>query len=217
MNAGLIRRSIAFFTDFIFIAALISFTFTLVAAPIYRSTVDDFDIHYEAFQVLQEDRSEQLRDLNTEEYELRDQYEDGEITESEFNTELDRIRDERDAINEHYTEENYPQAYGVGNRYLFFSIVYGVFGFAAFHIAYMLLTKGHSIGRKLMRLRLAGNINILSLLLREFFWKYFYFVMTLGFGIIIDLYMIVLRTDKKTLRDHFSKTRVIVEDIKYPF
>ncbi len=138
--------------------------------------------------------------------------------EAQLRERRDAIAEERARINEHYSHLNYPDEYDVGDAYILFSVyLYPVIAFSAFHIIYMLSFKGHSLGRRLMRLRLSGNINPLSLLLREFFWKYVYWVLTLGFGVFIDIYMCILTQDRKTPRDHFSKTRVILDEVVYPF
>ena len=217
MNAGLIRRSIAFFTDFIVIASIVSVAFTIVVRPVYINSIEDFDIHFAEYERLEELRARELIALNDEEYELNEALDEGEISETEHANQLSDIQQRRQTVNETYSEAEHPEAYGVGNSHLLFTIVYHVLAFLGFHVIYMIILKGHSIGRKLMKLRLTGQVNVLTILLREFFWKFLFYIFTFGLGILLDIYMIILKTDKRTLRDYFSKTRVILEDIEYPF
>jgi hypothetical protein len=217
MNAGLIRRAVAFFADLIVIASIVSISFSLIAQPLYQNSVDNFDTLYADYERLENERAEELIALNEEEFELNEALDDGDITQDYYDSEIEQIRDERDAIGAQYSIDNYPDAYGVGNSYLAFSIFYHVGTFLLFHVLYMIILKGHSIGRKLMKLKLVGHVNPFTILLREFFWKWLFYAFTLGIGLLIDIYMVILRADKKTLRDMFSRTRVILEDINYPF
>ncbi|MFW5838315.1 MAG: RDD family protein [Bacillota bacterium] len=217
MNSGLIRRAVAFFADLIVIASIVSISFSLIAQPLYQNSVENFDTLYAEYERLENERAEELIALNEEEYELNEDLDNGDIEETEYETEMDSIRAERDDIGDKYSVDNYPEEYGVGNSYLAFSIFYHIGTFLLFHVLYMIILKGHSIGRKLMKLKLVGHVNPFTILLREFFWKWLFYTFTLGIGLLIDIYMIILRADKKTLRDMFSRTRVILEDINYPF
>jgi len=214
MNAGLLRRGISLFVDFIFMAALVSTLFNIAARPIYQNQIENFEEHYTKFVELQEEKGEKLEALNDEEFEL---VRDESISEEERDARLEEIQEDREALDAYYSYVNYPDAYRVGDGYIIFTAVYHLTGFLFAHTVYMLLMKGHSFGRRLTKLKLSGNINILSLLLRELFWKYLFWIFTLGIGIFIDIYMNLLTNSRKTIRDYFSGTRVVLNDIEYPF
>ncbi|MFH5881931.1 RDD family protein [Liberiplasma polymorphum] len=200
MNAGFIRRSLAFVADFIVIMSITVVSFQLIGRPLFASRVDT-----DAFERIPELQIQYREELIT----IEDNYYDNIINEEEYN-------EQKEALAEYYYE-TYPVEWNLRDDYINYSVFYFVIAFLVINALYMIITKGHSVGRKLVKLKLSGNVTILSILLREIFWKYVFWGLTLGIGLFIDMYMIILTHNRKTLRDHFSKTRVILDDIVYPF
>ncbi|TVP94353.1 MAG: hypothetical protein EA374_07005 [Acholeplasmatales bacterium] len=217
MNAGFFRRALALTADFILILAIVFFTFRFVARPIYAARTDNFHDLNERYQEVEEAYREALMAIE-------DAFFDNEIDEEE--RELQR----RNLTESFY--EDFPDEMAFRDNYLGFQWFYHVFAFLVFHTLYMLATKGHSFGRKLARIRLAGHVNVLSILLRELFWKYLLWVIGVLFAygtgsyvllmlgvtsIFADIFMSMLTHNRKILRDYLTRTRVILDDIVYPF
>lgn len=217
MNAGFFRRALALVTDFIFIIAIVVATFQLVARPIYARRTDNFHALHAQYQEVQELYRVQL-------IEIEDAFFDGDIDEEE--REL-RRRNLQESL-----YEDYPEVMAFRDVYEGFVWFYHAFAFLVFHTLYMLALKGHSFGRRLARIRLAGQVNVLSILLRELFWKYLLWVIAVLFAaatgslwllligmtsVFADVFMSMLTHNRKILRDYLTGTRVILDDIVYPF
>lgn len=200
MNAGFLRRSLAFIADAILIFMITVFSFQLIGEPLFIARTDEA-----AFNQIEEVAGLYRQDL----IEIEDAYFSGEITESEYN-------DQRDALEVSYYE-NYPVVWNLRDDYLDFIYLFNFGFYLLAHTLYMVITKGHSVGRKLVKIKLSGNISIFTIILRELFWKYLYYIFTIGIGLFVDIYLVILSHDKKTFRDRLTGTRVILDDIVYPF
>ncbi len=201
MNASIFKRIISFFIDTIFVLALVVFLFRFVARPLIEDSIDNFDALYASFLDAQETRFDEV-------VAVQESFDAGEITESEYTTRLEEIDT---TYNENYAAES--QAYA---QFLYTSALFFILGLTLFNYLYQGFTKGKTVGRRITKLRLSGPINWWTLLLREVFWKSIYWVFTLGFGIFIDFILISLTSQRKTIRDYLTKTKVVVEDTLYP-
>lgn len=201
MSASAFKRILSFFVDFILVLGLVTLIFRVIASPIIENGIENFDTLYPAFVEAQTDRIDELTALQVS-------LDDGLITEEEYNQEVALV----DAFyNTEYETETLAFA-----AYIYQSIFYYLIAFSLVNYAYNVLLKGRTIGRRITKLRLSGNVNWWTLLLRELLWKPVYWIFTLGFGIFLDFILIALTSSKKTLRDYISKTRVVVEDTLYP-
>ncbi|MFP4286242.1 MAG: RDD family protein [Candidatus Izemoplasmataceae bacterium] len=200
MNAGFLRRSLAFIADALLIFMITVFSFQLIGEPIFIARTDEA-----VFNQIETVTGLYREDLIA----IEDAYYDGDISEEEYNA-------QREALDDTYYE-NYPEVWPLRDDYLNYIYIFNFLFYLLSHTLYMIITKGHSVGRKLVKIKLSGNITILSIVLRELFWKYIYYILTIGIGLFIDIYLIILSHDKKTFRDRLTGTRVILDDIVYPF
>jgi len=201
MSASAFKRVLSFFVDFILILGLVTLTYRVVARPLIENSIDNFDTLYAAFYDAQADR---IEDITL----LQESLDEGLITETEYTQEV--------ALIDEFYNENYEEETLVFAALIYQSIIYYLVSASLVNYCYNLLLKGRTIGRRISKLRLSGNVNWWTLLLRELMWKPVYWIFTLGFGIFLDFIMIALTSSKKTLRDYVSKTRVVVEDTLYP-
>ena len=204
MNASFFRRGLSFFIDAVIYVSLAIWVFMLIAAPIYRNTITNFEHHMSVFEEVQG-----LVNAELEPY--IEQYNNGEITLEEYRVHEGRILDS------YYENPLYTESIDVGMQYETFSLNTPVILFLFNNVLAMIIFKGQSIGRRLMKLKLVGEINWLTLILREFLWKYFFWLVTLGMGLVLDVMMIFLSTNRLALRDRLTKTRIVLDDITYPF
>ena len=204
MNAGLFKRSLAFAIDGIIYLSLTFWIFNFIAAPIYQRQYDDFEMHWAVYFEVTDMVEEDLIPFQT-------QYDNNEIT----YTELLEIRAE--IFDSYYQDPQYQESIDIALGYRDFTMLSSILIFILTSYIGVLVLKGQTLGRKLMKLRLVGEVNWFSLLLREVLWKYVFWLITLGIGLIIDVLMVFLSTNHSALRDKLSKTRVVLDDVPYPF
>ena len=214
MTADLLKRLSSFIVDFTIIMLIIWGSYTIVGGRILNTFVPVSEI-FEELAASSEELTEELDTIDRRwdmgpgvYYENEEEY-------------LELRQTVEEEYNEAYTE--------LFQRWLFAYIYYFVITFTTFNFLYHGFTKGRTFGRKLFKLRLSGRVNWWSIFMREVIWKSFFwlFMLTLGaitglyllipFGIIIDIVLIAFTRDKKTLRDTLTHTRVILDDVVYPF
>lgn len=131
------------------------------------------------------------------------------------------------------TKEGYDDAIsGLTNQYMIDSdvhvkamiqyfknaLIYYAVAFTVVYYAYSVITKGHTLGRKIMKIELQGKITWWTLLVREVIWKTGYYMLTLLIGgILIDFLMISFSSNKKAPRDFVTGITVKFEGADYPF
>jgi len=202
VKASAFRRAFAFLFDLLIVMFLLSLLFRLAGDSLIKSQIDNFDEIYNQYQ-------SDLKDYYDDRNSIIDDYNNEIITIEVRDTQLETISDEFNALHENDISTIFTYYYSVT---LFF-----IFGFGVINYGYNLLMHGQTFGRKFMKVELTGNITWWSLLLREFFWKSIFWGITLGIGIIIDLILISLTKNKKTIRDRITNTYVIYSGTVYPF
>lgn len=201
MNASIFRRILSFFVDTILVLAVVVLLYRVAARPLIEDSIDNFDALYASFIEAQDIRFEEI-------ILLQEELDAERITEEEYNARLNQIDE---IYNENYAEETEVYA-----TFLYTSAIYFIISATLINYLYQGFTRGKTIGRRVAKLRLAGSINWWTLLLREVFWKSIFWVFTLGFGIFIDFILISLTSQRKTIRDYLTKTKVVLEDTLYP-
>jgi len=116
--------------------------------------------------------------------------------------------------------------------YIYLLFAYHFFGHALVNYLYQGFSQGRTLGRKFLYLRMSGQINWWSLFMREVIWKnyawlfaitfidynflygLFFIYPILGF---IDFSLMAFSRSRKTIRDHVTHTRIILDDVVYPF
>ena len=201
MSASAFKRILSFFVDFILVLGVVTLSYRLIAGPLIEDGIDNFDTLYPAFVEAQSDRIDELTAL-------QESFNEGVITETEYNQQV--------ALVDEFYNMNFEEETFVFASFIYQSIIYYLIAYSLANYAYNVIFKGRTIGRRITKLRLSGNVTWWTLLLRELLWKPVYWIFTLGFGIFLDFILIALTSSKKTLRDYISKTRIVVEDTLYP-
>jgi predicted PurR-regulated permease PerM len=202
VKATAFRRSFAFLFDILIVMFLLSLVFRLAGDRVIKGQIDNFQEIYDQYQ-------SDLSDYYDSRDSIIDDYTNEIITIEARDTQLETLSDEFNTLHEGDISTIFKYYYSVT---LFF-----IFGFGVINYGYNLLLHGQTFGRKFMKVELTGNINWWSLLLREFFWKSIFWGITLGLGIIVDLLLISLTKNKKTIRDRITNTYVIYSGTVYPF
>lgn len=201
MSASAFKRILSFIVDFILVLGVVTLSYRLIAGPLIEDGIDNFDTLYPAFVEAQSDRIDELTAL-------QESFTEGVITETEYNQQV--------ALVDEFYNTNFEEETLVFASFIYQSIIYYLIAYSLANYAYNVIFKGRTIGRRITKLRLSGNVTWWTLLLRELLWKPVYWIFTLGFGIFLDFILIALTSSKKTLRDYISKTRIVVEDTLYP-
>jgi hypothetical protein len=201
MRVGLFRRIGSFLLDAIPIFFLLSLLFTLFIGQIIKP--DGYDEMYAEYQEINEEYTQRIGVFE-------EQYEDGEITEEEFLAEYDNHM-QYFALN---TREHVQEIF----RYFINTIFYYIISFNMIYYVYSGFTKGKTLGRRMAKIQLTGNVNWWTLFVREIVWKFGYW-MILGIigGIFLDVAMIGLGAKKQAPRDIITGIKLSYEGVQYPF
>lgn len=201
MKVGAFRRIGAYLLDIVPILAILSLLFTFFVGDLLEPEgYDDLMVEYR----------EITTDYNDEVMPFYEQYESGELTAEGY----------QDAI-QGFTDQYYEDTEDhVKAMILYFrnTLIYYVTALTLVYYAYSVITKGHTLGRKMMKIELQGKINWWTLLLREVIWKTGYYMLTLLIvGILIDILMISFSSKKIAPRDYVTRITVKFEGADYPF
>lgn len=202
MRANAPRRIMAFLFDFFIILFVLTLLFRVFGEDLAKSQFDDYDKLFETYQ-------EHLSDYNDRADELALQYVNGVYTEDEYNEIYDQGYDDFYHNNEFYINA---QVLFYFNSALFFVVGYMIFDYTQ-----NLITKGRTLGRRSMKIELAGKVTWWTLFLREVMFKTLFWVVTLSAGIAIDFGLIAFTSKKKTMRDYLTETYVVYSGASYPF
>lgn len=204
MRVGFLKRSASFLLDMMPIIMIVMLLQQWFLGDFIKHQIDpNYDqLEVEYFDVLEE------RDSQIEPY--FEQYDAGEITLTQFEA-------FRDPINDAFLEDNVELINTVVITYWIYAVLYWVFSINIIYGIYVVALKGQTLGRKVMKIKLVGNVKWHSIILRDVLWKTLFFVITFSLGILIDWALIVLTSKKRTLRDMFSQTYLAHEGVDYPF
>jgi len=203
MNAGFFKRLASFIIDFAIIFALVFTSFRIIGGPVIRDAIDGYE---EAIVVYNNAMDEYLRELDR----LQERLE----TNPSYTQEL--YEAERQAVENEFNEAYYEESQIV-YTYWIYTFFYFAFFLTLANYLYALGFKGYTLGRRLMKLRLSGRVTWWTLFVREVLWKSFFWIFTFSFGLAIDFGLIAFTRNRKTVRDYVSGTRVILDDVVYPF
>lgn len=202
MRIGFFRRLSAFLLDAMPIMLILSLLLSLFVGDLLKSSYPNYDHKVEIYNTNMDDYYDTLNIY-------KEQLDSEDLTLEEY-TEMALNLQETFTINNEYL-------YAIMFAYAINVTIYFYLSFTFVNYFYNLIFKGQTIGRKLMKIELYGNINWYTLLLREVLWKTVYWVFTLSAGIVIDMALIAFTSKKKTIRDYLSETELRHAGINYPF
>ena len=201
MRVNATRRIISYLLDILPIFAILSLLFTFFVGDLLKP--DGHDELMEEYAVITEE-------YNTRIDPYRTQFENEEITEEEFQAIIDPIIEE---FNEETVVHTESMLLNFQNGFLYY-----LMSFTSVYYVYSLLTMGKTIGRRMMKIELAGKVNWWTLLVREVIWKTGYYMLTLLIGgLILDIAMISFSAKKRAPRDIVTGITIKYEGVDYPF
>lgn len=202
MRVGFFKRSFSAFIDLNLLLGVTYLLFILIASNMLQNGVKNYEEHNKIY-------NQNVEVFNSERKIIDKQLENKEITQDEHRALFDAMMEDFNEENQDY--EATLMVYAI-NVVLYFIVTYAVLNYV-----YNLMLSGQTIGRRMMKIRLDGNITWYSLLMREFFYKTVFWFATLSAGIAIDIGLIAFTKRKKTIRDYISNTYLVHEGVSYPF
>lgn len=202
MRIGFFRRLAAFFLDAMPLVMILTLLLSLFVGDLLKSPYPDYD---RKVSIYQENMDVYYETLNT----YKTQLDAEELTLEEYEEMSLNLQNDFTNNNEYFISIMF--AY-----YLNVALYYFI-SFTFINYFYHLFLKGQTIGRKMMKIELFGNITWFSILLREVLWKSVYWVFTFSAGIAIDMTLIAFTSKKKTIRDYLSQTELRYSGTSYPF
>jgi len=202
MRVGFFRRLAAFFLDSMPIVMILALLLSLFVGDLLKSPYPNYD---HKVSIYQENMDVYYETLATYKTQL-----DAEL--------LTLIEYEEMALNlqNDFTNNNEYFISIMFAYYLNVTLFYFI-SFTLISYFYHLFLKGQTIGRKMMKIELFGNITWYNILLREVLWKSVYWAFTFSVGIAIDMALIAFTSKKKTIRDYLSQTELRYSGTSYPF
>lgn len=204
MRVGLFKRSASFILDIMPIIMIVMLLQQWFIAGMLENQIDP------NYADLEAEYNRLIEERNAEIEPYYQQFEDGELTVEEFEA-------LRNPINDAFLQDNAELINTVVIQYWLYAILYWVLSINIIYMIYVIALKGQTLGRKVMKIKLVGNITWYNLILREVLWKTLFYFITFSAGLAIDIGLIAFTKKKRTLRDMFSKTYLSHEGVNYPF
>ncbi|HKL47255.1 MAG TPA: RDD family protein [Candidatus Izemoplasmatales bacterium] len=203
MRAGYLRRLTSALIDLIVVVLIVYLAFTLFGRSIIQNRVDNYDVIEENLQEVLDVRNDNLEHIDQLDTDAEDQRE--QIAVINHLSSFDESVYER-LLTRYYTETVYFYIIGIT---LLLSVM-------------VIALNGLTLGRRVMRIELVGNVNLFNVIIHDLLLKYILIVALVAFNLyyafiiiplyfLIDLFLIVLTKNKATLRDTLSKIVVNVK------
>lgn len=216
MNAGFLKRAFSSLVDITIVVVIIYLTFIAFGRPILRNQVPNFDEINSAYQEILDAYNEDLATLG-EEYsaaiELANEDETLEAAaQTTYQEKLQMLESQNSIDIEPF---NRPLS-----AYFLTTVYYYLLGFLILMTVYALATKGKTLGRRMMQIRLDGNVHVFTIFFHDIVFKYFFiilvFVVSMYAGLLllllslfVDLMLMSLSKKKATLRDILLKLNIV--------
>jgi len=219
MNAGFIKRALSTLVDITIVVTVVWVTFLLAGRPILQKQIPNFDEIYPAYQELYDSYNDDLTTAQDEYTALK--------TSANGNTDLiaeaDALYASRvQTLNDQNLIDIDPYNRPLSTYYTYI-IFYFLIGFLLLLSVYTIALKGKTLGRLLLKLKLEGYVNYVSVFLHDVILKYFFIlfsffispivaIVLLAISLITDLILIAFSKNKTTLRDMILKVTVAKAD-----
>lgn len=200
MCSGFIKRAGATVLDVMLIVIVVSFLYVTFAKPIIIYRIED----YKSDMVIHNDLTKEYFDSKKE---ILGYCDDGTYDDIQCENELDTLTEEFEQDIKPYQDK---YAIMLENSITFY--------FAAFFILasmYSVVLNGKTLGRSIMFIEYEASENEsrFTLFVREFVFKYSFWIFTLGIGLIVDSVLCIYRKDNKTVRDLYTRTSIVDKNL----
>jgi len=222
MRAGFFRRLLSSLLDMILVFGVIYLSFILFGRGMLQNKIDNYDEINTTYDEIMAVYNEDIKDLQ-QEYEAAKLLA-GEDEELKAQA-LANYVEQSDILFQQNQIDTAPYIQPLG---IYFTnvVYYYAFIFLLISTFYTMILKGMTLGRRVMRLKLTGPVNLMSLFLHDIAFKYLliivlipinplYAIMAIMFMFLIDTALIAATKNKLTVRDMISKITVDKTEYNY--
>lgn len=204
MRAGYLRRLTSALIDLLAVILIVYIAFTLFGRSLIQNRVENYDIINQNLDTVLDVRNENLSYIDQSD-------EDGD-------TQREKI-----AVINHLSAFDESVYERLLSQYFTETVYFYLIGVTLLLSIMVIALNGQTLGRRLMRVELVGNINLFNVVIHDLLLKYILIVVLITFNLyyafiiiplyfLIDLFMIVLTKNKTTLRDNLSRIVVNVKE-----
>jgi hypothetical protein len=222
MRAGFFRRLLSSLLDMVLVFGVIYLSFILFGRGMLQSQIDNYDEINTTYQEIMAVYNEDIKDLQVE-------YEAAKVLAGEDeDLRAEALADYVEKSDILYQQNQVDTAPYIQPLGIYFTntVYYYAFIFLIIVTFYTIALKGMTLGRRVMRLKLTGPVNIMSLFLHDVAFKYLiiivlipinplYAIMAIMFMFLIDTALIAATRNKLTVRDMISKITVDKTEYNY--
>ncbi|MGD9761122.1 MAG: RDD family protein [Candidatus Izemoplasmatales bacterium] len=222
MRAGFFRRLTSSLIDIMIVFTVIYLSFILFGRTMLQDQIENYDEINTAYQEIMVVYNDNMAEIQRD-YEVAKELagEDEEL----LSAALDNYLEQSDILNEQNIIDTSPYMEPLG---IYFAdvVYYYMFIFLLIMTFYSILAKGMTLGRRIMKIKLVGPINYMTVFLHDIAFKYLLVIvlvpinvlfaaMLLMLMIFIDIALIAATRNKLTVRDMISKITVERTEYKY--
>lgn len=219
MNAGFIKRAFSALVDITMVIAVVWVTFLIAGRAILQKQIPNFDEIYPAYQELYDSYNADLEAAQDEYTALKASANGNES----LIAQADELYSSRvQTLNDQNMVDIDPYNRPLSDYYTYI-IIYFIVGFLLLLSIYTVATKGKTLGRLFMKLKLEGYVNPVSIFLHDVILKYFFIlfsffinpviaIILLAASLIADVILINFTKNKTTLRDMILRVTVAKAD-----
>lgn len=204
MRAGYLRRLTSALIDLLAVILIVYIAFTLFGRSLIQNRVENYDVINQNLDTVLDVRNENLSYIDQSD-------EDGD-------TQREKI-----AVINHLSAFDESVYERLLSQYFTETVYFYLIGVTLLLSIMVIALNGQTLGRRLMRVELVGNINLFNVVIHDLLLKYILIVVLITFNLyyafiiiplyfLIDLFMIVLTKNKTTLRDNLSRIVVNVKE-----
>ena len=222
MRAGFFRRLTSSLIDIMIVFTVIYLSFILFGRTMLQDQIENYDEINTAYQEIMVVYNDNMAEIQRD-YEVAKELagEDEEL----LSAALDNYLEQSDILNEQNIIDTSPYMEPLG---IYFAdvVYYYMFIFLLIMTFYSILAKGMTLGRRILKIKLVGPINYMTVFLHDIAFKYLLVIvlvpinvlfaaMLLMLMIFIDIALIAATRNKLTVRDMISKITVERTEYKY--
>lgn len=216
MNVGFFKRLVSSIVDFTLVITVVLITFLLIGKPLLQNRIDNFDEIYSSYNAIVLAYNDDLTAAQTE-YNANMAIANGDAdkeaaAQASYQMKLDALKQQNSIDLEPFNLTL--------TNYIYTSINYFVVGFIALMTVYALSLNGKTLGRKILQIKLDGNVSRMTVFFHDIILKYFFLALLMMFSLsyavvflvlslAVDLMLIVFSKNKTTIRDILLKIRVV--------
>ncbi len=216
MNVGFFRRLISSVVDITLVLTVVIVTFLLVGRPILQNKIENFDMIYSSY-------SDVINVYNNDLANVQSEY-NANMTQANGNADQEAAAQALYQMKVNILKQQNSidlEPFNLTLTHYYYDIIYYfIIGFIVIMTAYTLIANSKTIGRKLLQIKLDGNVNRTTVFFHDIILKYFFLALLMAFNLyyafmflmlsfMADMLLITFTRNKTTLRDMLLKIRVV--------